>query len=106
MSDFLSRLFGLDGRTAVVIGGTGVLGGSICEGLASAGAMVVVAGRSEERGKERAAAIQQAGGKAEFCQVDALSRDSLAELMRAASTHNGAVDVMVNSAGVIQCSEY
>ena len=51
MSDYLQKLFGFDGRVAVVIGGTGVLGGELCNGLAQAGATVVVAGRSEERGK-------------------------------------------------------
>jgi len=106
MSEFLSKLFGLDGRTAVVIGGTGVLGGSICEGLAAAGALVVVAGRSQERGEERVAAIEQAGGKAAFHAVDALSRDSLTALLKAAGAHNGGVDVLVNAAGVNQGSDY
>ena len=41
-SQFLSSLFGLDDQVAVVIGGTGVLGGALCDGLAQAGARVVV----------------------------------------------------------------
>ena len=52
-AEYVQKLFGLDGQIAVVIGGTGVLGGALCEGLAQAGATVVVAGRSEERGQER-----------------------------------------------------
>ena len=47
---FLDGLFGLSGKTAVVIGGTGVLGGAIAEGLAKAGAFVMVAGRGADRG--------------------------------------------------------
>ena len=65
-AEYLARLFGLDGQTAVVIGGTGVLGGALSEGLAQAGAFVVVAGRSEERGRERVAAIEAAGAAAAF----------------------------------------
>jgi len=49
-SNYLEKLFGFNGQVAVVIGGTGVLCGEMAEGLASAGAHVVVAGRSEERG--------------------------------------------------------
>ena len=45
-TEFVQKLFGLDGQIAVVIGGTGVLGGAICDGLAQAGALVGVAGRS------------------------------------------------------------
>ena len=37
-TEFVQKLFGLDGQIAVVIGGTGVLGGALCEGLAQAGA--------------------------------------------------------------------
>ena len=61
---FLDGLFGLSGKTAVVIGGTGVLGGAIAEGLAKAGAFVMVAGRGADRGEARVAAIQAAGGQA------------------------------------------
>jgi NAD(P)-dependent dehydrogenase (short-subunit alcohol dehydrogenase family) len=49
---------------AVVIGGTGVLGGALAEGLAAAGAAVAVAGRNAERGEARAASIRKAGGRA------------------------------------------
>ena len=38
MSDYLRKLFSLEGKVAVVIGGTGVLGGELCTGLAQAGA--------------------------------------------------------------------
>ncbi len=54
---FLDELFGQSGQVAVVIGGTGVLGGALAQGLAGAGAQVVVAGRSAERGAQRVEAI-------------------------------------------------
>ena len=92
----LHQLFGLDGQTAIVIGGTGVLGGALCDGLAGAGAHVVVAGRSEERAK----IIRDAGGSAEFIQVDVTSRDSIAELRDKVIASRKVVDILVNCAGV------
>ena len=61
---FLDNLFSLKGRTAVVVGGTGVLGGALAEGLAKAGAFVIVAGRGADQGEARVEAIRAAGGTA------------------------------------------
>lgn len=49
MPSFLSELFSLDGQIAVVIGGTGELCGAMAEGLAQAGAEVILVGRSEKK---------------------------------------------------------
>ena len=56
-----SDLFDLKAETAVVVGGTGVLGGGMADALAGAGAKVAVLGRNEERGLERVRAIDAAG---------------------------------------------
>ena len=64
-------LFDLDGRVAAVIGGTGVLGGAVCHGLARAGAAVAVLGRSAERAAERVAALEAGGARAISVLVDA-----------------------------------
>ena len=80
---FLENLFGLSGRTAVVVGGTGVLGGSLAEGLARAGAFVVVAGRGADRGVARVDAIKAAGGDGTFVSVDAVDRESVKALLEA-----------------------
>jgi NAD(P)-dependent dehydrogenase (short-subunit alcohol dehydrogenase family) len=100
MSDFLQKLFSFDGQVAVVIGGTGVLGGELCNGLAQAGATVVVAGRSAERGNERVAAIGKLGGKATFIEVDAANRTSVKHLLDETIKQHGRVDALVNCAGV------
>ena len=91
--------YDLSGEVAVVIGGTGVLGGAIAQGLAEAGAKVAVLGRSQERGKERVAAIEQAGGDALFAACDATDKTSLAEAQAAVGAGLGAVGVLVNAAG-------
>ena len=104
--DYLHSLFGFDGQVAVVIGGTGVLGGALCDGLAQAGAHVVVAGRSEERGLERVAAIEKLGGRASFQEVDVTSRASITALRDAVLERHGRVDVLVNCAGVNDATPY
>jgi NAD(P)-dependent dehydrogenase (short-subunit alcohol dehydrogenase family) len=106
MSDYLQKLFGLDGKVAVVIGGTGVLGGELCSGLAQAGASVVVAGRSAERGRERVAAIQNLGGTATFTDVEASDRASVQSLLDRALDQHGRVDALVNCAGVNSSTPY
>lgn len=105
-AEFLQQLFSLDGQVAVVIGGTGVLGGALCDGLAGAGAHVVVSGRSEERGGERVAAIVAAGGAASFKAVDGTSRESITALRDAVVADHGHVDILVNCAGVNAATPY
>ena len=105
-SEFLTKLFGLDGQVAVVIGGTGVLGGALAEGIAAAGAIVVIAGRSQERGAERVAAIEQAGGRALFLELQADQRESVQQLLRSTLTRFGQVDMLVNCAGTNSAIPY
>ena len=106
LGEYVKSLFGLDGQVAVVIGGTGVLGGALCEGLAQAGAFVVVAGRSQERGEARAAAIQELGGEAGFITVDVTSRASIQELLDTTLAQHKRVDMLVNCAGVNSATSY
>lgn len=105
-SDYLTSMFGLEGQIAVVIGGTGVLGGAMCDGLAQAGAHVVVGGRSAERGEARVKAIEDLGGTAEFVAVDVTSRDSITALKDAVVASHGRVDVLINCAGVNSATPY
>jgi NAD(P)-dependent dehydrogenase (short-subunit alcohol dehydrogenase family) len=103
---YLEELFGLAGQVAVVIGGTGTLGGALAEGIAQAGAHVVIAGRSAERGQERVAAIEQLGGAASFLEVDVMQRSSIEELLRQTVAQRGRVDMLINGAGVNAASGY
>ncbi len=105
-ADFLHRLFGLDGRVSVVIGGTGILGGALADGIAQAGAHVIVVGRNAERGQRRVATIQAQGGAAEFLEADATSRASLQQLLEAIIKQHGRVDNLINCAGVNSATPY
>ncbi len=92
--------FDLSGKTAVVIGGTGELCGAMAEGLASAGASIVLVGRSAEKAADRIRSIEEKGGTAEFQACDVSARASLESLAETVFTSHGRVDVLVNGAGV------
>jgi len=97
--ELLMPLFDLSSDIAIVIGGTGALGGAIASGLAQAGAAVAVAGRNPERGEARAHAIREAGGRALFIACDAHRRESVADARRACDERLGPATVLVNAAG-------
>jgi NAD(P)-dependent dehydrogenase (short-subunit alcohol dehydrogenase family) len=98
--NYLKQLFGLEGKVAVVIGGTGELCGAMAEGLAGAGAEVVLVGRSLAKAEARLAKIAAAGGKAWFHAAEATNKTELQGLLEAALKRSGRVDIVVNGAGV------
>jgi NAD(P)-dependent dehydrogenase (short-subunit alcohol dehydrogenase family) len=98
-SDEFRNLFDLSGQTAVVIGGTGELGGAMAQALAGAGATVAIVGRSQERGAARAQMIEQQGGNAFFQSADAMDKNSLAAARDAILQRTGSIGVLVNAAG-------
>jgi len=99
-TDYLTSLFSLAGKVAVVIGGTGELCGAMAEGMAAAGADVVLVGRNEEKAKVRLDRIQAAGGKAYFVSAEASEKAALEQLLATVLTRSGKVDIVVNGAGV------
>ncbi len=98
-SQYLERLFSLEGRVAVVTGATGVLGGAMARGLARAGARVGILGRGHDRAELAVAEIGQAGGAALALQADVLRRDQLQEACEAVLDRWGRIDILVNVAG-------
>jgi NAD(P)-dependent dehydrogenase (short-subunit alcohol dehydrogenase family) len=92
-------LFKLSQDVAVVIGGTGTLGGVIAAGLASAGAKVAIVGRNATRGQERVATLVQEGGQVDFFQADTMSRGSLESCRDRITTVFGPATILVNAAG-------
>ena len=100
MSSYLEEQFGLSGETAVVVGGTGELCGTIAEGLAKAGAKVVIVGRSQEKADKRLAAIKEAGGQAIFIAADVTKKADLEKVAVGAAREFGNITIAVNGAGV------
>src|SRR5687768_1524287 len=99
-SDYLTSLYSLTGKVAVVIGGTGELCGAMAEGMAAAGAEVVLVGRSEEKAAARLGKIEAAGGRGWFHAAEASSKSELESLLAAVLQRSGRVDIVVNGAGV------
>jgi NAD(P)-dependent dehydrogenase (short-subunit alcohol dehydrogenase family) len=98
MTQSLTDIFGLEGSRAVVIGGTGVLGGEFVRSLAAAGAEVIVVGRSVERGEAIVQEVTSSGGVATFLPADVTERGSLEEV--AEQLGAAGLDILVNAAGV------
>lgn len=99
-SEFLSQLFSLEGKTALVIGGTGELCGMMAEGMARAGAKVVLVGRSQEKADKRLQRIREGGGQGAFIASDVTTRESLEGLLDSVVKSHGQIDILVNGAGV------
>lgn len=96
----MNNIFGLQDDVAVVIGGTGELGGMMAEALGSFGAKVAILGRNAERGNNRVNAIVEAGGQAKFFAADGLSAESLDEArQQVRQWAGGPASVLVNAAG-------
>ncbi len=92
-------LFDLSDRTAIVIGGTGALGGAMASALAAAGAHVVVVGRDSERGEERVTQIIDDGGQATFHEADAMQVGDLERVRDEVLEMRPSLDILVNAAG-------
>jgi NAD(P)-dependent dehydrogenase (short-subunit alcohol dehydrogenase family) len=95
------RSLDLDGRVAVVIGGTSGLGRAIAHGLAHGGADVVASGRRERLVDEVAGEIEKIGRRTVRQTVDVLSRESIDHLRDKVLEAFGHVDVLVNAAARI-----
>jgi NAD(P)-dependent dehydrogenase (short-subunit alcohol dehydrogenase family) len=97
--EWIKSSFGLDGKVAIVTGGTGVLGAAMAGGLAQAGARVGLLGRRRHRAEEVAQSIEQAGGQALALPADVLRKDQLEAARDTALERWGRIDILVNAAG-------
>lgn len=97
---YLDELFSLQGKTAVVIGGTGELCGAMAMALAKAGAEVVLVGRSREKAAARLEQIHGEGGKGYFLASDITSTEGLEKLLSDVIEKSGRCDILINGAGV------
>lgn len=89
----------LDGRVAVVIGGTSGIGRAIAHGLAEAGADVVCTSRRQEQVEAAAIEIEALGRRTLRVASDVSDKGSLATLLDECVSAFGKVDILVNSAG-------
>ena len=92
--------FRLDGRVAIVTGGGGGLGAGIYSALATAGAVVVVAGRTTAKLDRVAAEITASGRQALAVEVDIANLASVAAMTEEVVSALGGIDILVNNAAV------
>ena len=94
----------LNGKTAVVIGGTSGIGLAIAKGLAEAGANVVPTGRRAALVETAANEMRKRGTKSLAMPCDVTDDKAIEALLAAAVKEFGAVDILVNSAGATKRS--
>ena len=100
MSEYLRGLFGLDGRVALVTGGSSGIGQAMAGALARAGARVVILARGEAALKETVAGFESEGGVAAWVSADLSDRSAVAAGAEEAAAVFGDPDILVNCAGI------
>jgi NAD(P)-dependent dehydrogenase (short-subunit alcohol dehydrogenase family) len=91
--------FRLDGRVAIVAGGSGGIGVRTCAALAGVGARVAVVGRDPGRLEEARAAVEASGSEALVLGGDMAAKDDADRVVDAAVERFGRLDVLVNAIG-------
>jgi NAD(P)-dependent dehydrogenase (short-subunit alcohol dehydrogenase family) len=97
-----TQLLSLEGKIAVVTGGTSGIGRAMSLGLADAGTDVIATARRREQVDETAAEIERRGRKTLRMASDVCDRASLERLLAAALDRFGKVDILINCAGKIK----
>ena len=92
--------FDLAGRVAVVTGGNGGIGFGMAQGLAAAGARVVIAARNQEKSAAAVAQLTEGGAAAAFVPLDVADPESCRAMLAAAKARFGRLDILVNNAGM------
>ncbi|MBN2132143.1 MAG: SDR family oxidoreductase [Sedimentisphaerales bacterium] len=96
----------LDGRVAIVTGGSRGIGRAIGVALGREGATVVLAARSREKLTEVAQFVREAGGRAEPMVVELAEEESIRNLVRVVKDRFGRLDILVNNAGITHSAKF
>jgi NAD(P)-dependent dehydrogenase (short-subunit alcohol dehydrogenase family) len=92
----------LNGKTAVVVGGTSGIGLALARGMAEAGADVVPTSRRADQVDQASSGIEALGRRSLRVTSDVTDRDSLQRLLDATLEAFGKVDILINSAGTLK----
>ena len=90
----------LEGKTALVTGGSQGIGETVARRLAASGATVLVGARSEEKAAAVARSIAESGGSAEAVRLDVADPASVSAVFKGIAERHGKLDVLVNNAGI------
>ena len=94
-------LFNLSGRVGIVTGGARGIGFAIAKGLASSGALVVIADINSDGAEKAAATIRAEGFQAQSITVNVTKRNSVQDMVAQIVKDSGQIDILVNCAGII-----
>lgn len=92
--------FRLDGKVAIVTGASSGLGVAFARGLAEAGADIVIGARRKDRLEETRALVEETGRRCVAVVTDVTRPEDCQALAEAAVAELGAVDILINNAGV------
>jgi 2-dehydro-3-deoxy-D-gluconate 5-dehydrogenase len=92
--------FSLAGKVAIVTGGNGGIGLGMAEGLADAGATIMIAARNIGKSRVAARALAERGVKTSVVAVDVADAQSCAAMVRETTRQFGRIDILINNAGV------
>jgi len=96
----------LDGKVAIVTGGSRGIGRAIGVALAGEGASVVLAARSLDSLHEAADLVRRAGGRAETVIAELADEESIRNLVRVVQQRFGRLDILVNNAGITHSARF
>lgn len=96
-----SDLFDLSGRVTIVTGGSRGIGFAIAEGLASAGATLVITDILDEQGMKASEDLKAKRYRSAFIKVDVTKRDSVQRMVSETLKGFHQIDILVNCAGII-----
>ena len=86
----------LEGKTALITGGTSGIGAATAELFINEGANIVISGRSVEKGK---ALIERLGNQAAYCESDVTNEEDIAKAVNFTLEQHGSIDILFNNAG-------
>jgi 2-deoxy-D-gluconate 3-dehydrogenase len=93
-------MFDLQNKVAVITGGNGGIGFGMAQGLATAGARIVIAARNAAKSAAAVELLHTSGAQALAIEVDVTNESSVARLFEQAQSRCGHVDILINNAGI------
>ena len=91
----------LNGKTAIITGGTSGIGKATAILFAREGAKVLITGRRQSRGLEVVSAIETEGGICQFVQADHTDPEACSRVVEQALSNHGRIDILFNNAGIV-----